>query len=123
PQAPYGARTTRRERKRPDQCGANSSHQCSVVHHAIKEKNAKNAVMQMFSFDEIVVVEFESAMAGSCTKKTTTMSTAQVVFYKTLVDGVVGVEVEDAVAGSDMKKTTARAAGSATVSAEGSPEV
>ncbi|RWW60691.1 hypothetical protein BHE74_00032293 [Ensete ventricosum] len=38
-----------------------------------------------------------SAMVGSCMKKTTTMSIAQVVFCKTLVDGVVGVEVEDAV--------------------------
>ncbi|RRT33491.1 hypothetical protein B296_00055436 [Ensete ventricosum] len=56
-------------------------------------------------------------------KKTTTMSIAQVVFCKTLVDGVVGVEVEDAVAGSGTKKTTARATGSAAVSAEGSPEV
>ncbi|RZS00412.1 hypothetical protein BHM03_00030109 [Ensete ventricosum] len=61
-------------------------------------------------------------MAGSCTKKTTTMSTAQVVLCKTLVDGVVGVEVEDAVAGSGTKKTTARAAGSAAISVEGSPE-
>ncbi|RZR84091.1 hypothetical protein BHM03_00010846 [Ensete ventricosum] len=63
------------------------------------------------------------AMVGSCTKKTTTMSTAQVVFCKTLVDGVMGVEVEDAVAGSGTKKTTTRAAGSATVSVKGSPEV
>ncbi|RRT64317.1 hypothetical protein B296_00015060 [Ensete ventricosum] len=92
------------------------------MRHAIKEKNAKNAVLQMFSFDEIVVVELESAMVGSCTKKTTIMSTAHVVFYKTLVDGVMGVEVEDAVAGSDTKKTMVRAAGSATVSTEGSPE-
>ncbi|RWW38789.1 hypothetical protein BHE74_00055942, partial [Ensete ventricosum] len=110
-------------RERLDQCSANSSRRCSVVRHAIKEKNAKNAVLQMFSFDEIVVVELESAMAGSCTKKTTTMSTAQVVFCKTLVDEVVGVEVEDAVAGFVTKKTTARATGSAAVSAEGSPEV
>ncbi|RRT43698.1 hypothetical protein B296_00029749 [Ensete ventricosum] len=64
-----------------------------------------------------------SSMAGSCTKKTTTMSAAQVVFCNALFDGVVVVEFEDAVAGSMesldfedavagscAKKTTARSA-------------
>ncbi|RWW81104.1 hypothetical protein BHE74_00010523 [Ensete ventricosum] len=58
PQAPNGARTTRRERKCEDQCGASSSHRCSDV------------------------------LAGSCMKKTTAMSAAQVVFCNTLVDRV-----------------------------------
>ncbi|RZR88069.1 hypothetical protein BHM03_00015580, partial [Ensete ventricosum] len=58
PQAPNGARTTRRERKREDQCGASSSRRCSDV------------------------------LAGSCMKKTTAMSAAQVVFCNTLVDRV-----------------------------------
>ncbi|RWW44502.1 hypothetical protein BHE74_00049729 [Ensete ventricosum] len=99
PQEPIGARTTGRKRKRPDQC------LCNVL------------------FDGVVVVEFEDAVAGSCTKKTTTMSAAQVVLCNALFDGVVVVEFEnavagsmesldfeDAVAGSCVKKTTARSA-------------
>ncbi|RWW21935.1 hypothetical protein GW17_00013895, partial [Ensete ventricosum] len=51
-------------------------------------------------FDGVVVVEFEDAVASSCTKKTTVMSATQVVFCNALFDGVVGVEFEDAVVGS-----------------------
>ncbi|RWV89533.1 hypothetical protein GW17_00048312 [Ensete ventricosum] len=57
-------------------------------------------------FDGVVVVKFEDAVVGSCMKKTTTMSAAQVVFYNALFDGVVIVEFEDAVVGSYTKKTT-----------------
>ncbi|RZS27923.1 hypothetical protein BHM03_00061466 [Ensete ventricosum] len=46
PQVPNGARTTRRERRHPAQCGASSSHRCSDVRHAFNEMKAKNAVLQ-----------------------------------------------------------------------------
>ncbi|RWV86764.1 hypothetical protein GW17_00051302, partial [Ensete ventricosum] len=61
-------------------------------------------------FDGVVVVEFEKAVAGSCMKKTTAMSAAQMVLCNALFDGVMGVEVKDAVAGSCIKKTMTRAA-------------